>query len=162
MNASLTQKNDPVKKMAQAMTKMLGSDLSGFLDRNVFPIYKQAQLNRWMTENQSETGQWRDLSPEYLKYKKKKFAAYPGSGTKKIIAKDRLRSAAAGETSGLNKIVTPSGMTLAIDLGALPYARYVADGTHGLTGFDIMKFGDATIDTMRQAVIRYVKQGMSK
>jgi len=67
---------------------------SGFLNRYAYPRLIRMQRERWMTEND---GQWEPLSEKYQKYKSKKFARFPGSGTKMLIATNQLFSAVTGE-----------------------------------------------------------------
>jgi len=151
MNAKMRMTNDTISRFAEAMNQMLSRDMSAFFERRIYPMYQQAQKNRWMTENVSEGTQWRELNPSYVKYKKTKYAAYPGKGTKKIIATGKLVSVATGESSGLNKIITPKQFRVAIDLGKVPYAKHVA------SEFPIMEFGPNTKSKMKKAIAAYIK-----
>lgn len=152
MNAQFSKKSDAISRFSDAMQAMVSSDdLSAFFARQIYPMYQLAQKNRWVTENASENGQWRELNAEYVKYKKKKYAGYPGGGTKKVIATGKLVAAATGEGPGLNKFITANQMRLAIDLGQIPYAKYVANE------FPIMSFGPQTIGLMKSAIASYIK-----
>lgn len=97
--------------------------MSSYLNRYLYPKYQQVQIDRWKTENQSQTGQWKALTSKYKKQKAKKFAAYPGAGQALMIATGRLASAAQGRNNGL-KIVTDRSITVGVDGGALSYAKY--------------------------------------
>lgn len=128
-------------------------DPRAFLNTVIFDMYKQAQLNRWATENESETGRWQPIKNKYYEARKRRrYAGFPGSGQKLMIAKGNLVYSASGKKN-LKKVVTNRGMILSIDDGAVPYAKYAA------TLRPIMSFGPNTIGQMRLAIGRFMMGG---
>lgn len=103
---------------------MLGrfESIRGFLDRVIYPEVVQLQRERWMTENASQGEVWAPLKPEYAKYKLKKFSAYPGAGTKLLIATGALVDSMTGDGKDHWKLVTDTRL----EVGSLvAYAKYV-------------------------------------
>jgi hypothetical protein len=129
-----------------------GHTMSSYLNRYLYPKYQQAQIERWQTANQSQREEWRALTPQYKKRKIKKFASYPGGGQVLMVATSRLSMAAQGRDGAL-KIVTDRTMTVGVDLGVLPYAKYPG----AVRPF--MTFSDETIQDWVDGVARYVMTG---
>lgn len=99
--------NDIVKKML-ARSK----DLSGFLNRVAYPMLIEMQRNRWVTEND---GAWRKLNATYQRYKLKRFAAFPGAGTKMMVATSQLYQAVTGDDTKFHrKLVQDNTLTIAV------------------------------------------------
>lgn len=121
-----------------------------FLRRVIYPMYQQAQLNRWQTENSSETGQWMPLNTKYSEDKKRRYAGFPGGGNAIMIATGKLSKAAFGQTSDLKRVITTSGMILTIDDGSIPYAKYAA------LKRPFMTFGGNTIGMFQDAIRKWM------
>ena len=152
--ATVTMKTTENRIQAK-LTSMVSKarDPRAFLNTVIFDIYKQAQLNRWMTENESETGRWKKLKTDYYQaYKKRKYRSFPGAGEKLMIAKGNLVDAAVGKKY-LKKVVTTKGMILSIDDSSLPYAKYAAAIR------PVMEFGPKTIEIMRKSISAYLLGG---
>lgn len=59
--------------------------IAGYLDRIVKQDYINTQRTRFMDENVGadfDGGRWESMDAKYADYKRKKYAAYPGGGTK--------------------------------------------------------------------------------
>ena len=101
---------------------------AGYLNRVVYNQYKRRQRKRWMTENVSEQQpKWAALTPAYESYKKKKWASYPGAGSKTMIRTQRLFNAVTGDNdkSEHRKIII--GKTR-IEIGwTTPYAVFTEE-----------------------------------
>lgn len=142
---------DQISKYQSSLLDRMNS-IQGFFNRNIFRMYQQKQLNRWESQNVSETGEWETLTETYANRKRKKFAGYPGGGTKLMIATGKLYETTTGRSGkGLNKMVTNRSMTIAIDDGYIPYAKFAAERR------PIMEFNESSIEDMRQALIDYIK-----
>lgn len=129
-------------------------DPRAFLNTHVFNMYKEAQAKRWMTENKSEGDRWKKLSPNYRKWKEKKYAKFPGGGKKLMIATNTLSRAAMGrDASGFRKIVTKNRLTISISTDKIKYASDVAKFR------PYMKFGDKTKEKIKKAMIDWIKSG---
>lgn len=108
--------------------------------------YVNAQRQRWMTENRSEGRQWDRLNDDYAKRKRKQFSAYPGRGTKMLIATNNLFESV---TEKFQKVVTRK--SLIIRISGPEYAPYV-DEKRNFT-----RWGNKTISNMRQGWLKYVR-----
>lgn len=96
-----------------------------FIQNVIYPMYQKAQIERWNTENVSEGQQWKALNPGYAKSKLRRFAAYPYSGTKVLVATGTLlKSVVGSETRYHRKIVTNTGLLVST---TVEYARDVSD-----------------------------------
>lgn len=125
-------------------------DPRAFLRNVMYPMYVEAQKQRWVTENQSETGQWRSITSEaYRKRKERKYASFRGAGRVLMIATGRLSDVATGRY-GLKRVITTSGMILSIDDEVVPYAKYVASIR------PIMAFGEDTRFKMKTKINQYL------
>jgi hypothetical protein len=97
----------------------------GFLKSYVYPEYQYVQKQRWISENATEDvtgGQWERLNPVYETYKKKKFASYPGSGSRLLIAKSNLLPSVVGESKDSRVLIQDGKLGI---FSSLPYASYV-------------------------------------
>lgn len=97
--------------------------LAGYLNRNVLEQYRNLQRKRWMTENTSEGKEWAKLNPTYAAWKKKRFATYPGGGTKKLIASGTLFLSVIGPGKGFRKVTTPRSLFLATTIEYAPHVN---------------------------------------
>lgn len=69
--------------------------VSGYLNRIVKQDYLISQQNRFDTNNAGpdfEGGAWASLDPKYAEYKRKRYAAFPGSGTQTNVRQSNLLS----------------------------------------------------------------------
>lgn len=135
--------NNGIKDQLQGMVNRANA-MQGFLNRNIYRMYQNAQRDRWITENQSEGRQWDKLSPGYSKYKPKKYANYPGGGRKMMIATGRLAAAAQGKSPELYKIATNKQLILTIK--GIEYASHADESR------TISKWSNETMDKMYKAI----------
>ena len=96
--------------------------MQGFLNRNVYAMYKKFQRTRWITEGESEGKKWERLNPLYAARKTKLYKQYPGGGKKMMIATGDLVDAATGKSEKLHKIATNKQLILTIR--GIEYATY--------------------------------------
>jgi len=99
-----------------------GRAMQSFLDRNIYRIYQNAQRDRWMTENSSQSGngqKWEPLDSAYATRKRRIYASYEGGGTKMLVATGKLYKAVVGPGQGQRKIVTNSKLYIST---TVPYA----------------------------------------
>ena len=104
-----------------------GRAMQSFLDRNIYRIYQNAQRDRWMTENSSQSGngqKWEPLDSAYATRKRRIYASYEGGGTKMLVATGKLYKAVVGPGQGQRKIVTNSKLYIST---TVPYAGHVDD-----------------------------------
>lgn len=139
---------DKITQDLKAMVSRANA-VSSFLNRNIFQMYQKAQIERFQTENASETGQWQSLNSKYLKRKKKKYASFPGGGNAVMIATGKLKDAATGRAN-FTKLVTNTSFTISIDLGSIPYAVYPGKMR------PYMEFSDATENSWSQAITDFI------
>lgn len=174
MGASLkiTQNNIAAKLEDMARNS---KDSSGFLNRVIYRMYQNAQIERWMTENSSQGGKWKPLNPRYAAYKKRAygggtkfryypslglsrpigvFPTYPGKGTKMMIATGRLAGSVIGPNpeykEGVGehrKYVTENTLTIET---VVPYGKDAAEQR------PFMQFSDRTLEAMRAAYKQWV------
>lgn len=101
------------------------SDNAAFvLQRIILPQYIQAQADRWMSEGASQGFQWKALNAAYKSRKKVRFASYPGSGTKMMIATSDLVDAVLQRNNYSLKMISGKKMTIST---SLDYAKHVDD-----------------------------------
>lgn len=133
------------------------SGMAAFFKTRIFPMYLNAQRSRWQTENSSEGAQWKNYregsTGRYASYKRKKWASAPGGGEKMMMASAKLFQVVTAEQSGLNQLFESTKMVLAVDDGAVPYAKFAAAER------PFMEFGDDTIQKMRDAISAFIKTG---
>lgn len=154
---SFKQKKDTVSQYQKELLSR-AAGLQAVLNGPIFKIYQKGQISRWQSENASETGQWPTLNAKYQTYKRKKFAGYPGGGTKMMIATGNLYAGATGQDTGkFTKIATNRKLSVNINDGALPYAKRVAVTRPFMT---FNPDGD-TIQQMKAIIAQYIKSGES-
>lgn len=131
-----------------------GKSVSAYLNRVLFPLYQQAQINRWQSQNSSQTGQWAELKPSYVKIKAKKFASYPGAGQAIMVATGKLAAGAqARDTALYYKLITDQSFTISVNRGAIPYAQYPG------VMRPYMSFNEDTILTWKAGIRDYICKG---
>ena len=110
----------------QSLTEMMDRTnmAKGYINRVVYNTYKRRQRKRWMTQSESEAKKWEPLNPKYESYKKRKFASFPGSGTKMMIATQRLFNAVVGDNDKSEHRKIIEGKTKLIVGWTTPYAVY--------------------------------------
>lgn len=173
--ASLVTMQNGIAEKLDALSRN-AKDSSGFLNRVAYPMYQNAQIQRWMSENSSELGKWSPLNAAYALRKKRMYGggskyryfpslkltkvigtypSFPGQGTKMLIAKGRLVGSVIGNNplyregvSDHRKFVTDQSLTVET---VVPYAKYVAEKR------EFMKFSEDTLRSMRQAYTEWVK-----
>lgn len=141
----ITDRLNAMRKRANAM--------QGFLNRNIFTMYQNFQRERWMTENRSEGVRWERLNPEYQSRKKRQFAAYPGKGTKMLIATGTLLESVIGPGKGFRKVVSPKRLYI---FTVLDYARHV-NKTRPFTGFS-----EKSMEKVRVALRDFISRGINR
>lgn len=114
VESGITSKCAKLVKKANAM--------QGFLNTVVYKEYQNAQRKRWITENVSEGKQWSALNAEYVKRKRRLFAAYEGGGNAMLIATGRLYKSIIGPSPDHRKITTTKSLTI---YSTVPYTEFV-------------------------------------
>lgn len=125
--------------------------MQSYLNRVVYKQYQNAQRKRWMTENASEGTRWSPLNPKYREYKKKKFAAFDGRGTKMLIATDRLYKSVIGPGADHGKLVSDKRIEIT---WKTPYAVYV-DEKRPFT-----EFGEQTMEQIYDGLAQFTMNGI--
>lgn len=118
---SLKTLEDGIGQSLKAMISR-ARNMQGFLNRVVYKEYQNAQRERWISENDSEGTRWKRLTKPYSDYKKTKFASYPGSGNRMLVATGRLYQSVIGPSSEHYKLTTSKSITIGT---RVPYAKYV-------------------------------------
>lgn len=156
MEAALESKQSGIEgKLTQMMNR--ARSMEAYLDRVLFRQYQKAQLARWQSENASEGETWAPLNETYRKWKRKKFASYPGGGNALMIRTGKLMQAATGQdTEGFYKIVTNRGIKIGINLSQIPYAGYASK--HRPT----MVFSEETLSAWRQGIKQFISKGQMR
>lgn len=122
--ASIKSLTEEIEKALEGMVKRANM-IPAYLNRVVYREYQNAQRKRWETENAGDDfagGQWQSLDLAYATWKKKKYAGYPGGGTKILIRTNRLFSGVVGPGADHRKIVDDRSIRIAT---AVPYGQYV-------------------------------------
>lgn len=154
MSTGIKQVENGITKALDAMISRTKT-VSSYLNRNLFRQYQKAQIERWQTEGASQGQSWQPLLPSYQKYKRKKFAAYPGGGNTLMVATGRLSSGAMGRDSAyFYKLVTDEKFEIGINISALPYAPYPG------VMRPYMKFTEDTLDEWRKGIMDYVARNV--
>jgi len=152
MSASLTTVSDGITRMLKGM-RQREKALQSHLNRNVLEQYRAIQRRRWMTENASEGQPWLALNPGYALRKKRQFAAYPGAGTKKLIATNKLFKSVIGPGEGFRKIVTPRSLLLSTTVEYAPHVNEVRSFT---------EYSRQSIAEIRNGVAQFIFKGILK
>lgn len=132
-----------------------GKDFKALLNRNIYPIYQNAQRERWISENTTQGKQWEKLDENYQRTKLRKYASYPGGGRKILIATGRLYASVVGVDLNNNsspdhrKLVEAKRMIIKT---AVPYAEHV-DKLRKFT-----TFGRDFNDKVRKTIVDYMNK----
>jgi hypothetical protein len=119
---SFIKTRDDIAKDLEAIAER-GASFQSYFNHILYPLYQNAQIERWESQNATQGETWAPITPVYAKQKKKKFASYPGAGTVLMVATEELYRAARGEGNSL-KMADDTMLRVSIDLDALPYAKY--------------------------------------
>lgn len=144
----MTAKRNALAGFHEHMVSRVGK-LQGYVNRVIYEQYKEAQRDRWETEGASEGRPWPQLSQKYARQKLKRYATYPGSGRKLLIATGKLVDAVSGKDSTFHrKLVTNDKMIISV---TVPYGSFVNERR------PFMRMGEATIKKMRDGLIKYMR-----
>lgn len=122
------------------------TDIRAYFNTVVLEQYKNAQRERWMTENASEGSRWKDLNTDYAASKLTRFAGFPGGGRKMLIATGKLFE----NVFSPRKVVKPRTMELFVSTSDVPYARYVDEER------PFMRFGRTTRSEILDGIRNYL------
>jgi hypothetical protein len=140
-------------KITQSLNEMVsrGRSVSSYLNRVLVKKFQQHQLDRWASEGASEGEQWESINREYAKRKIKKFAGFPGGGTRMMVATGHLSSGAQMKDNAyFFKIVTDTSFQVNINTSALAYAPFAA------LARPYMEFSDDTISDWKKGIRDYI------
>lgn len=136
-------------KLNQMLSR--GQLTRGWLNRVAYPMIVEAQRIRWASEGASEGRSWQRLNPAYAMYKLKKFAEYPGGGSKMLIATGKLVASMTGDqTSNHFKLVEDERILVGT---TLDYARYVDEARN------ITNLGQDTKQALQNSLRAYLSGG---
>lgn len=125
--------------------------LTGWLNRVAYPELLKVQRVRWQTEGSSEGDKWVALEPNYKRSKLKKFADYPGGGTKMLVATSRLVGSMTGDNKADHwKLVKGNQLTMG---SIVPYAGYVDESRN------ITALSDDTVSRLARMARAYIMNG---
>lgn len=114
-----------------------------YFAREVYKIFRKAQMQRWKTEGKSEGKKWKKLNKKYARYKRIKYASYKGHGRRMLIGTYTLFPSIVGQDKSHHyRIYTRTGLIIGTDL---EYAKYV-DEARNITSWSKStkeKFKDA-------------------
>lgn len=154
VSASFQSVEDGITRSLQAMVER-GRSVSAYLNRAVFREFQEAQIQRFETQGSSEGMAWPALNEKYAKWKRKKYASYPGGGNVMMIRTGTLASGAEGRDSGyFYKAVDDTSITIGINVSALPYAKYAGNAR------PFMSFSDQTLIEWHQGIRDYITKGV--
>lgn len=120
-----------------------GKSLRAWLDRVAYKKYQNLQRERWMTAGASQGIPWPSLNVTYAARKLKKFAQFPGGGTKMMIATNRLFNSVSGDNlQDHKKIVTDTTLEI---YTTVEYASY-ADEARSFRKFTRQTYRDLAKD----------------
>ena len=119
-----------------------------FLQSYVYPKYQNLQRERWMTEGESQNDKWPALNAKYAEWKRRRFAAYDGSGEKMLIATGKLVKSVIGPGPGHYKLIDDKSLTVGT---RVDYAKYVAQKR------SMFKFKPEDIAEIKRAVGEYIR-----
>lgn len=134
-SAGISFVSNGVDKLIKKLTDR-SNKIDAGLARDVTTMFSNAQRKRWMTEGGSEGKTWDRLNPTYEKYKRTRYAGFPGGGRKLLIATGQLVAASTGvDTKYFARLIDKNRITFVIKV---PYAKYVNEHR------DFIKFSPAT------------------
>jgi len=152
MSASLKTVSNGITRMLNGM-RQREKALQGYFSRNVLEQYRNLQRRRWMTENASEGQPWAALNSAYASRKRRQFASYPGRGTKKLVATNRLFESVIGPGKDFRKIATARGLYVAT---VTPYAKYVDEDRNFTT------WSKQSIGEINRGIAQFIFKGIYK
>lgn len=118
--------------------------------RDLIPMYINAQVKRWESENSTETGQWIPLDAQYARYKTTRFASYPEAGERMLVATGDLLKAVTLQGGDRNQgVYLPEPGRFHVQIIS-DYASYVDEKR------SFSDFGDETIQAMANKVMEYL------
>lgn len=149
-------RNDAQYLFEQSLT--MNAALQTWMARNAYPMYKNAQKQRWITQNASEGVTWKEVTTKYQKWKDNMLAKNPGKypgGKRILVLTGTLADSVMGRKLDFHRaIFTERGFSVAT---TLPYAKYVND-VRPFAGF-----GDRTTnkikDSLRAFVLKHISKG---
>ncbi len=152
MDARITQLEQGIRFRLDGMVQR-GKSTSAYLNRNLLEQFKNAQRERFQTENSSQQGKWEPLDARYLKRRMRKF---PASGKAILVRTQRMAKGAQGlDSSYYYKTVSDNSFVFGINLGALPYAKYP-----GMVR-PFMSFKKETLEEWHKGIGDYIFRGKS-
>jgi hypothetical protein len=119
--AAIRASEQGIERQLKAMTRR-AKNVRGFLNRQVYPYYKNLQADRWKTEGASQNFKWKPLNKDYAIKKKKLYAAFPGSGANMLVGTGKLFNSVVGKGPGKGKIVIERRLRV---YTTVPYAPFV-------------------------------------
>ena len=175
MNAKMSLKADKVLAGLREMANISHAGKT-FLVQRAWPLYIEAQKERWNTLNRSEDGpEWPENNPRYATWKRKKFADYPGGGRGVMVASGGLVEAATGlRPEGLYRLITDTYMLLQISrdyFKAYQKETYGTEPKDGMAyperlakdeGYQFMTFGRQTRSNFRSEYKQFVNEAIKK
>lgn len=147
---AFTGLKDTENGIIQRLNQMISDvdNISGYLNRIVYPQYQAAQIERWKTEGSSEGIPWASLNKSYQEYKKRKYASYSYGGTKMLIATGKLFDSVVKA----KKIVKRRSIEV---YTTNEYAKYVDEER------DFTSWSKSTMSEIKKGLIDYIS-GSSK
>lgn len=163
-----------LKKMPTKLEEMATRAKSPqtYLNTVFLEDYRNAQRQRWMTENSSEGATWERLNPAYAAYKLKRYGggpkyktgkrgegrwvpdgswpSYPGGGRKMLIATGDLFQSVIGPGKGFNKIVTDRSIIIATSIDYAPMVNRLRP---------FMRFSQQRIKFWMAGYKKYISKG---
>lgn len=182
MKANLRQVGDGLQRLKDMLSR--GLDKQAAFAR-VYPMYQKLQTERFETKNASETGTWKDLNPDYARYKLRRYGggprraskkheagswnSYPGQGTKMLVGTGMLAGAVIGPSSGSpfvsgvsqhRAMFTPEQMVISVSESGTNPDGNPFDYPHFVAEMrPFMTFGSASIQAMQDVVRSFVVDG---
>lgn len=164
-SVTMTEITNDMKVTLQKMTDR--SNQAAAFARVVYPIYQQLQLDRFTSEGASEGFAWAKLSPMYSERKLKTFKSYPGSGRKLLIATSTLAGAIIGKgdhpffgTDKHRAMFKSQSMEISVEnSGTNEAGKPFNYASHVNQDRPFMKFSDASIQKMKDALTDFIKNG---
>lgn len=149
-----------VSKLGDAITDKLQSLVdsfsksSAFFSAYVYPMYIEAQKERWSTNNSGDKfagGEWAPIKTEQQrKYKEKKYKNYPGGGLQMLVRTSKLYASIV-DPNDTNHQAIFGDNTMTINT-TIKYAGYVDQGTHWQKGMVARPFSQFS-DSFNQSIL---------
>lgn len=129
----------------------LEASIRSWAARIGYPLYINAQKQRWITQNASEGATWKSLSPSYLSWKtlKQKQAPeqYPGGKRVLVLTGSLFNSVTGKDKSHHKALFLKSGFSVS---STLPYAKHVNEVR------PFVGFGDVTNDKIKNSATKFI------